>query len=132
MPAEKTLKAQGIPHKIVPEPKHISPDCGVCIRVDDEHLKRAGKALDGTVKVLDIRMIPSGTKGELFLRDPESRIIIPMGPSRWYDMTITKNRDWSHGVAGDRPWDGKGNADMAAMHFTRVYSIERRRYEESQ
>jgi hypothetical protein len=103
----------------------------VCIRVDDEHLKRAGKALDGPVKVLDIRMIPSGTKGELFLRDPESRIIIPMGPSRWYDMTITKNRTGLMG-RGRQTMDGKGNADMAAMHFTRVYSIERRRYEESQ
>lgn len=56
--AEKTLKARGIPHKIVPVPKHISSDCGVCIRVDEENLERANQALDGKVKLLDIQRLP--------------------------------------------------------------------------
>ena len=30
--AEKTLKNLGIPHKLIPVPRHISSDCGVCLR----------------------------------------------------------------------------------------------------
>ncbi|HQP30708.1 MAG TPA: DUF3343 domain-containing protein, partial [Deltaproteobacteria bacterium] len=30
--AEKTLKAEGIPFKLIPVPRHISSDCGVCMR----------------------------------------------------------------------------------------------------
>jgi hypothetical protein len=30
--AEKTLKSLGIPHKLIPVPRHISSDCGVCLR----------------------------------------------------------------------------------------------------
>lgn len=56
--AEKTLKTGGIPHKIVPVPKHISSDCGVCIRIDDEYLDRASRALAGTVRFQDIRQLP--------------------------------------------------------------------------
>ena len=56
--AEKTLKARGIPYKIVPVPKHISSDCGVCIRLDDENLDPAMQALGGTVKFLDIQQLP--------------------------------------------------------------------------
>lgn len=28
--AEKILKAAGLPHKLIPVPRHISSDCGVC------------------------------------------------------------------------------------------------------
>lgn len=31
--AEKILKEQGIVHKLIPVPRHISSDCGVCLRV---------------------------------------------------------------------------------------------------
>jgi hypothetical protein len=31
--AEKILKGQGIVHKLIPVPRHISSDCGVCLRV---------------------------------------------------------------------------------------------------
>lgn len=30
--AEKILKNAGIPHKLIPVPKHISSDCGICVR----------------------------------------------------------------------------------------------------
>ncbi len=30
--AEKLLKAEGIPLKLVPVPRHLSSDCGVCLR----------------------------------------------------------------------------------------------------
>ncbi|MDI9570890.1 MAG: DUF3343 domain-containing protein [Pseudomonadota bacterium] len=31
--AEKLLKAAGMPHKLIPVPRHISSDCGVCLRI---------------------------------------------------------------------------------------------------
>ncbi len=31
--AEKILKEQGIVHKLIPVPRQISSDCGVCLRV---------------------------------------------------------------------------------------------------
>jgi hypothetical protein len=34
--AEKVLKKEGIPIKIIPVPRHISSDCGVCIRFSPE------------------------------------------------------------------------------------------------
>jgi hypothetical protein len=30
--AEKLLKEAGIAHKLIPVPRHISSDCGVCLR----------------------------------------------------------------------------------------------------
>jgi len=38
--AEKILKKEGLPHKLIPVPKHISSDCGVCIRFEPE-IKKA-------------------------------------------------------------------------------------------
>jgi hypothetical protein len=32
--AEKILKEQGIVHKLIPVPRQISSDCGVCLRVE--------------------------------------------------------------------------------------------------
>jgi hypothetical protein len=32
--AEKILKDRGFAHKLIPVPRHISADCGVCLRVD--------------------------------------------------------------------------------------------------
>lgn len=60
--AEKILKAGGIAHKIIPVPKHISSDCGVCIRVEGENLEQAGRALEGKVRVLGVQKL-TGTKG---------------------------------------------------------------------
>ncbi|MBN1265465.1 MAG: DUF3343 domain-containing protein, partial [Anaerolineales bacterium] len=30
---EELLKQQGIPNKLIPVPRHIGSDCGVCVRV---------------------------------------------------------------------------------------------------
>ncbi len=30
--AEKLLKEKGIPYKLIPVPRHISSDCGICLR----------------------------------------------------------------------------------------------------
>jgi hypothetical protein len=40
--AEKLLKAAGLSCKLIPVPRHLSSDCGVCLRIhsrDDEAVK---------------------------------------------------------------------------------------------
>ena len=32
--AEKLLKAESVPLKLIPVPRHLSSDCGICIRFD--------------------------------------------------------------------------------------------------
>jgi hypothetical protein len=42
MMAEKILKKEGISHKLIPVPRHISSDCGVCLRIeskDEENIR---------------------------------------------------------------------------------------------
>jgi hypothetical protein len=43
--AEKILKTRGIPHELVPIPRNLSSDCGMCIRLDDD-LERVRPYLD--------------------------------------------------------------------------------------
>jgi hypothetical protein len=47
--AEKILKEQGIVHKLIPVPRHISADCGVCLRVAVERQEFVAAALQGLV-----------------------------------------------------------------------------------
>jgi hypothetical protein len=47
--AEKILKEQGIVHKLIPVPRHISTDCGVCLRVTVERQELVAAALRGLV-----------------------------------------------------------------------------------
>lgn len=34
--ADKLLREKGVPHKLVPVPRTISSDCGVCIRIESQ------------------------------------------------------------------------------------------------
>lgn len=52
--AEKILKKQGIEHKIIPVPRHISSDCGVCIRISPAQRDEIEQALSGRVTFQDI------------------------------------------------------------------------------
>ncbi len=52
--AEKLFKREGIPHKIIPVPRHISSDCGVCLRFLASERERAEKTLAGKVDIEDI------------------------------------------------------------------------------
>jgi hypothetical protein len=47
--AEKILKEQGITHKLIPVPRHIGSDCGVCLRVTADRQDVAASALQGRV-----------------------------------------------------------------------------------
>ena len=52
--AEKLVKEKGISHKLIPVPRHLSSDCGVCLRIPWEKreevlgfLSQAGVKIDG-------------------------------------------------------------------------------------
>lgn len=49
--AEKLLKKKGIAYKLIPVPRHLSSDCGVCIRFLTEHESLIKKALAGKVEI---------------------------------------------------------------------------------
>ena len=55
MADEKALKETGIAFKLIPVPKHISSDCGVCIRIGTPDAAEALAVLDGKVKVREVR-----------------------------------------------------------------------------
>ena len=47
--AEKILKAAAIAHKLIPVPREISSDCGICLRVEAGLRDTAAEALQGGV-----------------------------------------------------------------------------------
>ncbi len=55
--SEKILKEMGIPHKLIPVPRHISSDCGVCIRFTANLRKRIEDVLTGKVNIREIRLL---------------------------------------------------------------------------
>lgn len=55
MKAEKILKLENIPHKIIPVPKEISSDCGICIRYESSIADRIKSALVEKVDVKEFR-----------------------------------------------------------------------------
>ena len=52
--AEKLIKKAGISYKIIPVPRHISSDCGVCIRFSPPDREKIEEILTGTVDVAEI------------------------------------------------------------------------------
>lgn len=44
--AEKILKAAGLECKLIPVPRHLSSDCGVCVRIRREDREKALHALE--------------------------------------------------------------------------------------
>ncbi len=52
--AESLLKKGDIPHKLIPVPRHISSDCGVCLRIDFGTIETARKVLAGVEGLVDI------------------------------------------------------------------------------
>jgi hypothetical protein len=47
--AEKILKERGIAHKLIPVPREIGTDCGVCLRVEADRQEAVTEALQGGV-----------------------------------------------------------------------------------
>lgn len=54
MKAEKILKKAGIPHKLIPVPRSISSDCGVCLRFLPEQKETIMEALESNIHVSEI------------------------------------------------------------------------------
>jgi hypothetical protein len=55
--ADKKLKEEGIPYKLIPVPRHISSDCGVCIRIESGLVDTARpivEKIDGFVRIVPI------------------------------------------------------------------------------
>ena len=53
--SEKILKQKKIPFKLVPVPRSISSDCGVCIRFTPENKDALIAALTGEVEYREIK-----------------------------------------------------------------------------
>jgi uncharacterized SAM-binding protein YcdF (DUF218 family) len=45
--AERVLAKVGIPCKLIPVPRHLSSDCGVCVRIDQANKERVLQELEG-------------------------------------------------------------------------------------
>lgn len=43
----KHLKSEGLEWKLVPVPRHISSDCGVCVRVRRDQIDAVQRTIDG-------------------------------------------------------------------------------------
>jgi len=55
--AEKILKEKCLPHKLIPVPRQVSSDCGVCIRIESaiiEAVKRELACIDGFTDIVRI------------------------------------------------------------------------------
>jgi hypothetical protein len=55
--SEKILKQTGIPHKLIPVPRHISSDCGICLRFTPDRRNQIEEALTGKVEIREIRLL---------------------------------------------------------------------------
>lgn len=57
--AEKLMKQKGIPHKLIPVPRHLSSDCGVCLRIPWEKKEEVlGFLTQSAVKVDGAHPLP--------------------------------------------------------------------------
>lgn len=52
--AERRLKEAQVPHKVIPVPRRISSDCGVCIRFLPEHRDVVEETLSKPAKVYTV------------------------------------------------------------------------------
>jgi hypothetical protein len=52
--AEKLFKKEGIAYKIIPVPRHLSSDCGVCIRFSSQDEPLVRKTLADKLEIQSI------------------------------------------------------------------------------
>lgn len=55
--AEKILKSEGLPYKLIPVPKQISSDCGICLRCEPTFQDKIEAALVDKVQIEEIRTL---------------------------------------------------------------------------
>ena len=57
--AEKLMKEKGIAYKLIPVPRHLSSDCGVCLRIPFERKEEILSILtEASVKIDGIHLLP--------------------------------------------------------------------------
>jgi hypothetical protein len=55
---EKLLEQRGIDCKLVPVPRQLSSDCGVCVRITSEHVQAAEETvLDAGIEIEGIHLV---------------------------------------------------------------------------
>jgi hypothetical protein len=52
--AEKLLKREGITYKLIPVPRHLSSDCGVCVRFLIHNESQVRETLTGKVEIQSV------------------------------------------------------------------------------
>lgn len=52
--AEKILKSEKLPHKLIPVPKQISADCGICLRFEAQYRVPIETSLCDKVEIADV------------------------------------------------------------------------------
>jgi hypothetical protein len=53
--AEKILKKESLPHKLIPVPKHISSDCGICLMIHVDVKDKIVAALTDKIDIESVR-----------------------------------------------------------------------------
>lgn len=57
MLAESILKERQLPHKIIPVPREISSDCGICLSCNPIYRASIEEAIAGKVPIEDIKIL---------------------------------------------------------------------------
>lgn len=71
MRVEKLLRDEGIACKMIPVPRHLGSDCGVCVRVLQQDVGAARRLMEAArVEIESIHTI--GTMGAMELGSPRS------------------------------------------------------------
>jgi len=52
--AEKILKGEGVPYKLIPVPRHLSSDCGLALRFEKKDEARVRELIEGKVEIQGI------------------------------------------------------------------------------
>ena len=55
--AEKLIKAAAISCKLIPVPRHLSSDCGVCLRFSTDAEERIENILQGKLEFFEIKLL---------------------------------------------------------------------------
>ena len=55
--AEKLIKAAQITCKLIPVPRHLSSDCGVCLRFNTEAKEQVENILEGKLDFFEIKLL---------------------------------------------------------------------------
>lgn len=55
--AEKIIKAENIPCKLIPVPRQLSSDCGVCLRFNAVYKGQIERALAGKLDFFEIAIL---------------------------------------------------------------------------